>query len=474
MMIARAWLAVLVLELIGAATLTLLCSEVKRWGLPAKLGLSFGLGLVVLTVTLFLASLCGLAPRWWFGVVEMLCLAAAAALVRRTQLRAWLPRAAATLPPPSPPWARAMEIGATSLILSLCVLVGAVSLLEPLVEWDVIAIWAYKAKILWYGPVSASSYFHDASKAYSHLDYPLLWPLAMTSLWSWVGTADLQAVKLLAPALLCAMAAAFYGLLRRSTDRPRSLLFVALVLGLPMVLSQTARLMADAPLSFFVATSFMCCYLWLKTGQRDDLRLAGFFTAGMLFTKNEGMGFFLILLAGLGIGLISQGRRDQLRPVAVWLLLVPLALTAPWFAFRLGIPKLHEDYGSRISPVYFLENISRAPEILGGSIRYWGNTEDWLIFWPLLVIVLALSVRAWTRWPLVFLFAAVTLALLMYGYVFVVTPWNLDELMENTANRLLLHIAPLSALLLAESVESARLLRILDPRAAGQGLRDRS
>ena len=157
-----------------------------------------------------------------------------------------------------------------------------------------------------------------------------------------------------------------------------------------------------------------------------------------------------------------------MRPVAVWLLVVPLALTAPWFVFRLGIPKLHEEYGSRINPVYFFENISRVPEILGGSTRYWGNVEDWLIFWPLLSIVLVLSVRSWIRWPLAFLFAAVALALLMYAYIFVVTPWNLDELMETTANRLLLHIAPLSTFLLAESVESARLLRILDHRAAGE------
>ena len=72
MMIARAWLALLVLELIGAATLTLLCSDPTRWGLPGKLGLSFGLGLLVLTVSLFLASLCGVPPRWWFGVLELL------------------------------------------------------------------------------------------------------------------------------------------------------------------------------------------------------------------------------------------------------------------------------------------------------------------------------------------------------------------------------------------------------------------
>src|SRR5262249_37475285 len=69
------------------------------------------------------------------------------------------------------------------------------------------AIWALKAKILLHEPASSSSYFSDLSRAYSHLDYPLLWPLAIAWAWTAVGEADLTAVKVLAPALLLAFAA---------------------------------------------------------------------------------------------------------------------------------------------------------------------------------------------------------------------------------------------------------------------------
>jgi 4-amino-4-deoxy-L-arabinose transferase-like glycosyltransferase len=162
-----------------------------------------------------------------------------------------------------------------------------------------------------------------------------------------------------------------------------SLLFTALLLGLPMVLSQTSRLMTDAPLSFFVV-GFICCYLWLEYGATDDLRLAGFFAAGMLFTKNEGLGLFVVLLVTMTIALLVQRKLRHSLTVALWLLGVPLVATAVWYVFRSGIPKVSEDYGSRMNPVYFLQNISRVPEILTGSITYWGSVEDWLIFWPVL------------------------------------------------------------------------------------------
>jgi hypothetical protein len=112
-----------------------------------------------------------------------------------------------------------IEVVLIVFIVGVCVVVGAVSLLEPLVEWDVIAIWALKGKVLLHESVNGSAYFHDVSKAYSHLDYPLLWPLAMSWVWCWAGEPNLEVVKALAPALLCALAALFYGLLGRCHSR---------------------------------------------------------------------------------------------------------------------------------------------------------------------------------------------------------------------------------------------------------------
>ena len=53
--------------------------------------------------------------------------------------------------------------------------------------------------------------------------------------------------------------------------------------------------------------------------------------------------------------------------------------------------------------------------------------------------------------------------LLMYGYIYVITPWNLNELMEATASRLLLQIAPLWAFLFATQVHAQKLLPFNKP-----------
>ena len=97
-----ALLSVFLLLIIGAAALTLLCSDLRRWNLPAKIGLSFGFGLVILTVTLFIASLCGVKPTPVTGLVEAILLLGIVLAVRRDTLAHWLPqKASKTLEKPS-------------------------------------------------------------------------------------------------------------------------------------------------------------------------------------------------------------------------------------------------------------------------------------------------------------------------------------------------------------------------------------
>jgi hypothetical protein len=156
-------------------------------------------------------------------------------------------------------------------------------------------------------------------------------------------------------------------------------------------------------------------------------------------------------------------KAEEVVSVGLWLVALPLVLTGAWFAFRSGIPKVSEDYGARISPVFFFENASRVPKILGDSLIYVGNVEDWGVLWPVMAVALVVTARQWMRWPALFLVMTLALVLLMYGYIYVVSPWKLEELMVTTANRLLLHVAPLCVFLLAELLRSGRLLTVLGP-----------
>jgi hypothetical protein len=456
-MMFRASLSVFVLWAIGAAAFTLVCSDLSRWELPAKIGLSFGFGLVVLTTTLFILSLCDVVPTPWTGLVEAISLWGIVIAMQRHKLSHWLPHGGGQ-DAIAKPLLRILECVLSLFIIGVLLMVSAVTLLEPIVEWDVIAIWALKAKVLLHEPIVTSPYFYDLSKAYSHLDYPLLWPFAMAWVWSCIGGVDLVNVKVLAPVLLASLLFLFFGLLRRKESRQRALFFTAVLAGIPVLLAQTSRMMADIPLAFFALGAFVCSYFWLESEHADDLRIAAAFAVGMLFTKNEGIGLWFILGIVMVTALATKRRAKFLLPAAIWLGIVPALATFPWFVFRFGIPKVHEDYGGKIGVVYFLNNISRVPEVVGSSLRFFLNWEDWLVFWPLALLLLVLTLMRSLRPPTLFLFLGAVLPLLMYGYVYVVTPWNVKELMEATASRLLLQIAPLWAFLFAEQVHARKLL----------------
>jgi hypothetical protein len=458
----RALLGLAVAELIGAAVLTLLCADLKRWHATAKMGLSFGLGLVTLTVSLFVASWCGLKPVWWFGVLEMAVLWAAAFVFRREQLAEWRPQESAERFPAPWNWQRTFEVALAALVIGLCAVVSAAAWLDPLVEWDVIAIWGLKAQALFHASVSSSGYFTDITKAFSHADYPLLWPMAMAWTWSWAGTADWVVVKLLAVALLWAYAAAFYGLLRRHHDRASALLFTAVLMGLPFVLSQTSRLSSDAAMSYFAMGAFVCLYLWFCSDHNDDLRLAGFFATGILFTKKEGIGLFAIFIVVAVLGVLLRRNFRQAPRVALWLMGAPIVLTLPWFMFtKLHIVKFPEltDVSGRLSPAHFLANLDRIPPIISGAVQRFVATEDWLLFWPLLLLILMVTVFRWIKRPLLLLFLGSVLPLLMYGYIFtILESLKVEFLMEFTAHRVLFHGVGVCAFLLAQCVREGRLL----------------
>jgi hypothetical protein len=393
----RAILATAALEPTGLAVLAAVVRGPWRYGAAARLGLAFGVGLTTFASGLFLGSCAGLEVR---VTGTLVFLAAVAASGRR---RAW-PGAGLRLPSGASlrEWDRSSRV-LLAVIAAVLVATTVASLLEPVVEWDVIAIWALKAKVLAGPPRQAASYFHDLGLAYSHLDYPLLWPYAMAWIWSWTRDAgDVEAPKVLGPALLAAMTATFYGLARTRASRRHALLFTMVLVGIPMVTSQTARLLADAPMAYLLLGACGCVELWLRESDGDALRLAGILAGGVILTKNEGLAAAVCLAAATIVALAVQ-RRQEWRRAALWIAAVPFAIAGPWLLFRTTIPKVHENYGTLLNPVNVVMALDRLPDVLGVLLPYVLAPADWLLLWPAVVLVLALGVPRWGGQPLLVL-----------------------------------------------------------------------
>ncbi|MCL5017112.1 MAG: hypothetical protein M1155_00390, partial [Patescibacteria group bacterium] len=100
---------------------------------------------------------------------------------------------------------------------------------------DATAIYGYKAKILYYEPIRYSNYFQDLTKSFSHLDYPLLWPLTETFVYIFLNQANDQFSKLLSPLFFVCLLLAMYSFVRISSGRTYSLFFAALLSTSPML-----------------------------------------------------------------------------------------------------------------------------------------------------------------------------------------------------------------------------------------------
>lgn len=437
-------LSLVVMWALGAALMAALGVNVRRLSRPLRAGLALALGL---SGNGLFSLYWGLAGLPYLGLDTLLALGLCAAALRLRR-RPWLLDALAPGPPEPRPSARSRAArGLLALaVLGWLALWSTVALLEPLVEWDVLCIWAYKAKVLFYEELRHTRYFHDAARSYSHPDYPLLWPFAIRNGWSLLSGPDLAAPKLLAVATMAGLTLLCFGALAREAERTFGWLFTCALVALPMLQDQAARMVADVPLAYLLTACVVCVRGFVRDRSADELKLAGALAAGVLFVKNEGIALYLIVLLSSALALLLARRPRELGLLGRWLLALPLALTAPWFAFRLGIPKLHEDYAGSLG--LLSERWHRLPDIAERAAHYLAAHEDWSGFWWLFAAGLVLGARRLREPGALLLALVVVQTAVLYTAIFMVTPWSLDELMEVTTSRIALHVTPIALLLL--------------------------
>ncbi len=439
--------AIATIELLGVLVFVRLAGG-SRHPLPAVLGTSFALGLGATAALLFFASLAGLTPEPWF-VLPILGLLIADRFIRRPTLGAH-GALAARAASAAPERERARQVGLGLLVVVVLALAAAVALLEPVAEWDVIAIWGLKARVLLSYPLSDPTLFLDPTLGYSHLDYPLLWPFALAWVWAWCGEVDLVAVKLLGPATLLAIALALYGLLRPHVGRVPALAAVAAVVSVPMLFAQATRLLADLPLSLFLLVGIAFLDRGLTESEPGALRIAAASGAGLVWCKNEGIALLLALSAVALVAASCSGaerrrKHSTVRPfvfvVLAWL------LAAPWLLFRLTLPRGHSS-GAGFSVELFWEQRERLLQLVIAVPAYVLAYSDWHLFWPLLAGVLLFRLAAGKKFANWRLFAAIHAPWLAYVFVIVANRFALPELLDTAFDRLLVHFIPAEGLLL--------------------------
>lgn len=332
------------------------------------------------------------------------------------------------------------------------------ALLMPISGWDAWAIWFMKARIFFLEGKVASAFLLNKSYASTHLDYPLLVPLAVSWIYTCLGTVNDQLAKVIFPLLFSAMLIVFFYIVRRLSTRGNAILFTALLALSPVIMTHTGGFSmpfgslysgdfvgyADLMLSiyFFSAAAFF--YLYMLKDDTWPLFCSVLFLALGAWTKNEGLpyAFFGVILIALYL-LISPRIK---RPGAVFIALLVLSflvIAAPWLFYKSYL-NLQSEYMVTLSLSTVMNNIGRLPLILSRTGGFmFRNVELFNLTWYLYFLTLILNWRRFFSAPLAFLNLFFFLQFSLYIFIYIISPNEINWHLDTSLDRLLLHMVPL-------------------------------
>lgn len=327
----------LLVALVGAQLLRWLFPQLHGelgWG--EKAAASLGLGVLVVTQFDFALRCLGLRLELWFWIGGILW--AAYRLVRRLQASAENGRA---------PWRPQREHLVLLGLLPVAVLFAAwfrAAGQLGLMEFDAVANWAFKAKLIFYNSGGALiKSFSNPAWGHAHLDYPVLVPMLHALTYGALDHVNEFVTKFWMVWLLAFLLA---GVLSACgwprQNRALGLGAACAIAFLPMSVRYVLWEGAGIPLFFFVMLGSLHLAIALREGHRARLGLGLVLLAGAALCKFEGMILFGLWLAAL---LAWPAARALLGLDRHWARVAGLILACwlPYALFRSQIPALHPE-----------------------------------------------------------------------------------------------------------------------------------
>ncbi len=295
-----------------------------------------------------------------------------------------------------------------------------ITAITPLTDYDGRAFWLLKAKAIAHeqridGPFFQGDVMYDPRN-----EYPLLMSIDAAAVMFVSRDLDDQHVRWLYVLTLAALA--FHA------RRWVGVWPAALLPWIPQFAFEVGggaiSAYSDIPLAAFLA----CAFFELIEAE-SPLRF-GLWLAFMTLTKNEGLPIAAILLVPGAIRF--RGRLGKA--------FVPWATAAGMLlAWRSRIPAGDEENFGAMLPT-LPQRLARVPDAAIGFLRHAVEMNRWGVFW--LVVVAAIALLLWRReWRICALPLYVLLAVGgLYVSVYAVSTWIMRDLINSSADRLLMHL----------------------------------
>jgi uncharacterized protein with PQ loop repeat len=348
----------------GWLILTLWFDTESRGGFK-KIALSYGLGTMLLTTEIFLLVFVLRLPIKWLHYILGVEIVLGILLYLRRFGFDFIKRFKTEKKKIS--W---IEGFLAFLIFCQFVLVNIFAWLKPVINWDSVAMWSFKAKILFY---NLSGFFNPNNQDFwqnqNQSGYPWLVPLSQYWLAVLNKSFDEVLVNFIFVGFFVSIIFLLYGYLRNYINRTSSLLFVWLFSTMPLIVTHAHNAYADLPLAFYLGTAFILTYKWLDTKNHKYLILSWLFLASALLTKNEAI---IFVIAHLLILLFAK-RGSGLGWKKILLSALPaLIIIAPWLGFKLVNKLSMNNVGG---------GLGWHPEIIGQLLSDLFAAASWNVWW---------------------------------------------------------------------------------------------
>ena len=454
----RVLLALALVQAVGYLTLRALTGQQSRLRSLELWSLSFGAGCGILSLGMFYLA------YWGVPLSQTKTLTGTAVLLGSLMLLWFF---LARRPRETPPLGRPLSPleWASLAVVGLCVVIAFTDALsQPLLAFDARAIWAFKAKVLYFEQGIYNDAFLDAERLHAKTRYPQLIPLTETFIASVSGGFHEPAIKLLFPCFYVSLVWLVGSELSRAFDRRYVLLCTSLFASLPVFTiyanGGAASGYADLPLAFYITALATRLLRWLQEGSAGNLRLALLFTSLTVFTKTEGLALVLVVFFATALaGWLLYG----LKVSSLW----PLSATAlggliwvvPWFLYQARLPVVDENFMKLLTPENLVAGLNRLPYILRSlGKEFFFKPHLWSFLGISATALFLQSPMSAIRSRFSSYFWIPLLYVVVLCAIFMVIPWKLEELFPVALTRLMMHTAPLLFLWICFELENSGLL----------------
>jgi hypothetical protein len=367
-------------------------------------------------------------------------------------------------------------LNTAGLIIIVCFVVAFLlrSAINPHGWEDAWGMWNLKARFLFRGGDNWQNTFSNLLY-WSSLDYPLLVPVSIVRIWSYLKNDSAIAQILVAALFTFSSVALLISSLSVIRSRSAGLLAGLVLIGSPYFLKTGAYQIADVPLGFYILSTVVLFSLKETFGSTSRFLILAGVMAGLAgWTKNEGLLFLLVVFIVRMIVVISnsgiKGYLKELRMFAVGV--VPIF--AVLLLFKSTIPQTNELFSGQNSSAVLerLTDFSRFIIIGKSFIIFFYDklAKEWLIVFPIYFLLLGKTKQKVSPECIKTPLLGVLFMLGGYFMIYLITPLNLQWHIDTSIWRLFLQLWPtiIFSFFLVAATPEELFLKKRNPAASAQ------